>query len=138
MEKWGTPLGARVVVEPVVVEKSAGGVYMPGQYQPDEGIVRAVGEGRLLDNGALVPVRVKVGDHVSYSKYSGSPINRNGYEYLVIAEKDLLEIAPPEAEASKPDEQPAQEHVADGAPEGSDAPTEAAEVVPEPTPEAVA
>ena len=69
------PLGDRLVVEHVEqAEKSAGGVFLPdtAKEKPQEGRVLAVGTGRVLDNGNLLPVSVKVGDRILYSKYSGS------------------------------------------------------------------
>lgn len=89
------PLGDRVVVEHVEqAEKSAGGVFLPdtAKEKPQEGKVLAVGPGRTLDNGTVVPVAVKAGDRVIYSKYSGSEIKIDGKEYLIVSEKDVLAI----------------------------------------------
>ena len=89
------PLGDRLVVEHVEqAEKSAGGVFLPdtAKEKPQEGRVLAVGTGRVLDNGNLLPVSVKVGDRILYSKYSGSEIKLEGTEYLIISEKDVLAI----------------------------------------------
>ena len=69
------PLGDRVVVEHVEqAEKSAGGVFLPdtAKEKPQEGRVLAVGTGRTLDNGTKLPMDVKPGDRIIYSKYSGS------------------------------------------------------------------
>ena len=52
----------------------------------------AVGTGRILDNGTKLPLEVKVGDRVVYSKYSGSEIKIDGEEYLIIRESDVLAI----------------------------------------------
>ncbi|MDE2483335.1 MAG: co-chaperone GroES, partial [bacterium] len=57
-----------------------------------EGIVRAVGTGRVLDNGTTLPMTVKVGDRVIYSKYSGSEIKVDGTEFLIVSEKDVLAV----------------------------------------------
>src|SRR5260370_39609206 len=87
------PLGDRVVVEHVEqADKSAGGVFLPdtAKEKPQEGIIRAVGPGRTNDDGKLLPISVKVGDRVIYSKYSGSEIKVDGVEYLIVAEKDVL------------------------------------------------
>ena len=84
-----------MVVEHVEqAEKSAGGVFLPdtAKEKPQEGRVLAVGAGRVLDNGNLLPVSVKVGDRILYSKYSGSEIKLEGTEYLIISEKDVLAI----------------------------------------------
>jgi chaperonin GroES len=89
------PLGDRVVVEHVEqAEKSAGGVFLPdtAKEKPQEGRVLAVGTGRVLDNGTTLPVSVKVGDRILYSKYSGSEIKLEGTEYLIISEKDVLAV----------------------------------------------
>ncbi|HTV92779.1 MAG TPA: co-chaperone GroES [Verrucomicrobiae bacterium] len=88
-----TPKGDRVVVEHVEQnEKSTGGVFLPdtAKEKPQEGIVRAVGPGRMNDEGKTLPMSVSVGERVIYSKYSGSEIKIDGQEYLIISEKDVL------------------------------------------------
>ena len=87
------PLGDRVVVEHVEQsDKSAGGIFLPdtAKEKPQEGLVRAVGSGRTLDNGTKLAMDVKVGDRIIYSKYSGSEVKIDGTEYLIISEKDVL------------------------------------------------
>lgn len=89
------PLGDRVVVEHVEQsDKSAGGVFLPdtAKEKPQEGRVLAVGSGRTLDNGTKLPMDVKPGDRIIYSKYSGSEIKVDGKEYLIISEKDVLAV----------------------------------------------
>ncbi|MHB1552098.1 MAG: co-chaperone GroES [Vulcanimicrobiaceae bacterium] len=89
------PLGDRVVVEHVEQQdKSAGGVFLPdtAKEKPQEGMVRAVGTGRILENGTALPMSVNVGDRVIYSKYSGSEVKVDGTDYLIISEKDVLAI----------------------------------------------
>jgi len=89
------PLGDRVVVEHVEqADRSAGGVFLPdtAKEKPQEGKVLAIGSGRTLDNGTKVPMEVKVGDRILYSKYSGSEVKIEGTEYLIISEKDVLAI----------------------------------------------
>ena len=89
------PLGDRVVVEHVEQsEKTAGGVFLPdtAKEKPQEGRVLAVGTGRTLDNGTKLPMDVKPGDKIIYSKYSGSEIKIEGKEYLIISEKDVLAV----------------------------------------------
>jgi chaperonin GroES len=86
------PLGARVLVRPSKAEeKTAGGIVLPdtAQKKPQEGKVLAVGSGKLLDNGKRVPLPVKVGDTVVYSKWSGTEV-RVGGEDLVILEEDTI------------------------------------------------
>ena len=84
-----------MVVEHVEqADKSAGGVFLPdtAKEKPQEGRVLAVGTGRTLDNGTKLPMDVKVGDKIIYSKYSGSEIKLEGKEVLIISEKDVLAI----------------------------------------------
>ncbi|MGI6662283.1 MAG: co-chaperone GroES [Bacillota bacterium] len=89
------PLADRVVVKPIQAEeKTKGGIVLPdtAKDKPQEGEVIAVGTGRILDNGTKLPLEVKVGDRVVYSKYSGSEIKIDGEEYLIIRESDVLAI----------------------------------------------
>jgi len=60
--------------------------------KPQEGIVEAVGSGRLLDNGTKVPMELKVGDKVLYAKYAGNEFKVDEQEYLIVSEKDVLAI----------------------------------------------
>ena len=88
------PLGNRIVVEPLEKDEqmSAGGIYIPdtAKEKPQEGTVVAVGEGRLSDDGKRVPMEVKVGDIVVYSKYGGTEYTEGDTEYLVLREDDVL------------------------------------------------
>jgi chaperonin GroES len=89
------PLGDRVVIESVEqAPTSAGGVILPdtAKEKPQEGIILAVGPGRKTDKGEVIPLELKVGDKVIYSKYSGSEIKLDGTEYLIISEKDVLAV----------------------------------------------
>jgi chaperonin GroES len=89
------PLFDNVVVEHVEQQdKSSGGVFLPdtAKEKPQEGVIRAVGTGRVLDNGTTLTMSVKVGDRVLYRKYSGSEVKVDGTEYLIIPEKDVLAI----------------------------------------------
>jgi chaperonin GroES len=89
------PLGDRVVIEHVEQqEKTTGGVFLPdtAKEKPQEGVVRAVGTGRVTDDGKTLPMSVKPGDRVIYSKYSGSEVKVDGTEYLIVSEKDVLAI----------------------------------------------
>ena len=71
---------------------SAGGIYIPdtAKEKPQEGVVVAVGPGRLSDDGARVPMEVAVGDKVVYSKYAGTEYRDGDTEYLVLREDDIL------------------------------------------------
>ena len=89
------PLHDNVVIEHVEQEdKTSGGVFLPdtAKEKPQEGVIRAIGGGRTLDNGTKLAMGVKVGDRVLYRKYSGSEVKIDGTEYLIIPEKDILAI----------------------------------------------
>ena len=89
------PLGDRVVLKPVEKEeKTKSGIVLPdtAKEKPQEGIVEAVGPGRVLDSGEKVPMELKVGDRVLYAKYAGNEFKLDEVEYLVISEKDVLAV----------------------------------------------
>src|SRR5579859_7497801 len=79
------PLEDRIVVQPLEAEQvTASGLVIPdtAKEKPQEGKVLAVGPGRFDDKGTRVPVDVKVGDVVLYSKYGGTEVKYSGEEYL--------------------------------------------------------
>ena len=89
------PLFDNVVIEHVEQQdKTTGGVFLPdtAKEKPQEGMIRAIGDGRVLENGTKLGISVKVGDRVFYRKYSGSEVKIDGTEYLIIPEKDILAI----------------------------------------------
>jgi len=89
------PLGDRLVLKPVDREEmTKSGIVIPdtAKEKPQEGIVEAVGTGRVLDSGQRVPMDVKVGDKVLYSKYAGSEFKPDDIEYLIVSEKDVLAV----------------------------------------------
>lgn len=89
------PLGDKVIVKRVEAdEKTAGGIVLPdtAKEKPKRGIVLAIGDGRLLDNGTRVPLQVKKNDHVVFTSYAGSEIKMNGEEYIIMDESDILGI----------------------------------------------
>ncbi|WP_457626679.1 co-chaperone GroES [Persephonella sp.] len=90
------PLYDRVVIKPAeeVEEKTPSGIIIPdtAKEKPSEGEVIAVGEGRLLENGEIKPLKVKVGDRVIYSKYAGNEFVVDGEELIVLREDDILAI----------------------------------------------
>jgi len=75
-------------------EKSSGGLYIPdsAKEKPQKGEVIAAGPGRITDDGKLQKIDIKVGDVVLFEKYSGSKIQLNNEEYLIIKEDDVLGI----------------------------------------------
>ena len=89
------PLEDRIVVTPLEAEQvTASGLVIPdtAKEKPQEGKVLAVGPGRFDDKGARVPVDVKVGDVVLYSKYGGTEVKYSGEEYLVLSARDVLAV----------------------------------------------
>src|SRR5947209_2862657 len=89
------PLGDRVVVKPVEKEEmTKSGIVLPdtAKEKPQEGIVEAVGTGRILDNGTKEPMELKVGDKVLYAKYAGNEFKLDEIEYLIVSEKDVLAV----------------------------------------------
>ncbi len=89
------PLYDRVVVKKIEMEqKTAGGIILPDTAKEESqlGEVIAVGEGKLLENGEVRPLKVKVGDKVLYSKYAGNEVKVDGEELLILREEDILAI----------------------------------------------
>lgn len=90
------PLHDRVVIRrKEEEEKTAGGILLPGsaKEKPNEGEVVAVGSGRVLDNGEIRPVDVKVGDQVVFGKYAGSDtIEIDGQELVILSESDIKAV----------------------------------------------
>ncbi len=89
------PLKDRVLVKySEEAEKSTGGLYIPdsAKEKPQRGEIIAIGPGRVTDDGKLQKMDVKVGDTVLFEKYSGSKINIDDVEYLIIKEEDILGI----------------------------------------------
>ncbi|MEN8260119.1 MAG: co-chaperone GroES [Pseudomonadota bacterium] len=89
------PLHDRVIVKRVEEEHTtAGGIVLPGSAaeKPSEGEVLAVGTGRLLDNGEIRPLDVKIGDKVLFGKYAGSEVKVDGEELIVMREEDIMGV----------------------------------------------
>jgi chaperonin GroES len=89
------PLHDRVVVKRMEEErKSAGGIVIPDTAgeKPDQGEVIAVGNGKILEDGKIRPLDVKVGDRILFGKYSGTAVKIEGTEYLVMREDDIMGI----------------------------------------------
>ncbi|MAM44515.1 MAG: co-chaperone GroES [Chloroflexi bacterium] len=90
------PLGDRIIIEPSEDDDatSAGGIIIPdtAKEKPQKGKVVAAGSGRVNDDGKTIPLSVKNGDEVVYSKYAGTEYSENGKEYLIVRESDVLAI----------------------------------------------
>ena len=89
------PLGDRIVVKVLSrEEKTKGGIVLPdkAKEKPTEGEVIAVGTGKVLDNGQKLPIEVKVGDRIIFSKYAGTEVKLDGEDYVIFSERDVLAI----------------------------------------------
>lgn len=89
------PLADRVLVEPLDKEEvTASGIVLPetAKEKPQEGLVLAVGPGRLQDDGKRAPMEVKAKDRVLYAKYAGTELKRDDKKYLILSEKDILAV----------------------------------------------
>ena len=89
------PLGDRIVVKVLErEEKTKGGLYLPdtAKEKPTEGEVIATGSGKVLDNGQKLPIEVKVGDRIIFSKYAGTEVKLDGEDYVIFSERDVLAI----------------------------------------------
>lgn len=90
------PLSDRLVVEPISVDEiTKAGIILPDtvdKEKPEKGKVVAVGPGKMLENGQLQPISLKVGDVVLFKKYSPDEVKVDDKEYLILSESDILAI----------------------------------------------
>ena len=89
------PLHDRVVIKRVEeLTKTAGGIIIPdtAKEKPSEGIVEAVGRGMVKEDGTVLPMTLKAGDKVLFSKWSGTEVKIDGNEYLLVKESEVLGI----------------------------------------------
>ena len=89
------PLGDRVILKVDDAEQTtASGLYLASdaKEKPQKGVVLAVGEGKLDKDGNLVPVPVKVGDHVIFGKYGGTEVRHQGEDVLILRSDDIYAI----------------------------------------------
>jgi chaperonin GroES len=89
------PLRENVLIKRVEEEnRTAGGIILPDtvKEKPSEGKIVAIGEGRVTPDGKVLPMNVKVGDVVLFSKWTGTEIKVNGEPHLIIKEGDILAI----------------------------------------------
>jgi chaperonin GroES len=94
-----TPLGDKVLLRPLSAEevekRSVSGIIIPetvSKEKPEQGKVIAVGDGKYDDNGKLIPMKVKVGDRVIFSKYGYDEIKVGDEEYLIVSENQILAV----------------------------------------------
>lgn len=89
------PLQDRIIVKRLEGEDTTkGGIIIPdsAQEKPSEGLVVAVGKGKVLENGKQIPLDVKKNDRILFGKYSGTDITIEGEEYLIMREDDVLGV----------------------------------------------
>ena len=89
------PLHDRVIIKRLDEERtSPGGIVIPDSAteKPIRGKVVAVGKGKILENGEVRPLDVKVGDHILFGKYSGTEVKVDGDELLVMREEDVMAV----------------------------------------------
>ncbi len=89
------PCGDRILVKLMEQEeKSPGGIILPdtAKEKPQEGKVVAVGKGRLLEDGTVKPLEVKVGDTILFARYSGTEVSHEEKEFLILREDDVLAV----------------------------------------------
>jgi chaperonin GroES len=89
------PLGDRILVKRVEAEeKTKGGIVLPdtAKEKPKEGIVKALGQGKLLESGERAQPQVKVNDRVIFTSYAGTEVKVEGEEYLLMGEDDILAV----------------------------------------------
>ncbi|MFY9272582.1 MAG: co-chaperone GroES [Thermacetogeniaceae bacterium] len=89
------PLGDRVLLKILETEeKTEGGIFLPdtAKEKPQKGEVVAVGTGKVLADGKKVPIEVKVGDKVIFSRYAGDEVKDGEEKYLLVNERDILGV----------------------------------------------
>jgi len=89
------PLSDRILVERVEEdEKTKGGIIIPdtAKEKPAEGKIVATGNGRMGEDGKLLPMDVKVGDRILFSKYGGTDVKIDGADYLILRQDDVLGV----------------------------------------------
>ena len=88
-------MGDRILIKRIKeVERTKGGIIIPdtAKEKPQEGKVVAVGKGKYSEDGKLIPIEVKAGDKILFGKYSGSEIQLEGEDHLIMREDDILGI----------------------------------------------
>ena len=89
------PIYDRILVKRIEEEqKTAGGLFIPdtAKEKPQEGVVVAVGNGRVQEDGSVRKLDVKAGDKILFSKYAGNDIKIDGTEHLILKEDDVLAV----------------------------------------------
>ena len=98
------PLYDRIVVKRIEEQETIrGGIIIPdsAKEKPQEGEVMAVGNGKRMEDGKLVPLDVKAGDRILFGKYSGNDIRLDGEEYMIMREDEVLGVLEAAPKAAK-------------------------------------
>jgi len=88
------PLGDRVLIRFVEAEETIGSIIIPdtAKEKPQQGIIEAVGDGRIDEKGKRLPMHVKAGQQVLFGRWSGTEVRLEGKEYMVLRETDILAV----------------------------------------------
>lgn len=89
------PLGDKLIVKRVVAdERTTGGIVLPdtAKEKPRRGIVQAIGNGRVLDDGSRSKMQLKKNEEILFTSYAGTEIKVNGEEYIIMDESDVLGV----------------------------------------------
>ena len=89
------PLHDRVLVKRMTEdEKTSGGIIIPdsAKEKPQQGEIIATGNGRVTEDGKVLPLEVKAGDKILFSKYAGTELKLDGNEFLMMREEDVLGV----------------------------------------------
>ncbi|MCH8965200.1 MAG: co-chaperone GroES [Planctomycetes bacterium] len=96
MAKLGIrPLGEKVIIKRVDAEDvTAGGIVLPdsAKEKPKRGLIKAIGDGKLLDSGERSQLQVKKNDEVLFTSYAGTEVKVGGEEYIIMDESDILAV----------------------------------------------
>lgn len=98
------PTGDRILIKLLESEgKTSGGIILPdvAKEKPSEGKIIAVGKGHLLDDGSVKPFEVSVGDNVLFAKYSGTEVQHQNEQYILVKEEDILAVIPKDKKNKK-------------------------------------
>lgn len=89
------PLGDRILVKRMEAEEvSKGGIILPdsAKEKPKEGTVVSIGGGKVKEDGSIVAMNVKTGDHILFTSYAGTEVTVDGEEFLIMREEDVLGV----------------------------------------------
>ncbi len=96
MAKLGIrPLGDKVIIKRVEAEEvTAGGIVLPdsAKEKPKRGLIKAIGDGKLLDSGERSQLQVRKNDEVLFTSYAGTEVKVGGEEYIIMDESDILAV----------------------------------------------